>query len=227
MEHRTATARTKPVIGLLGGPGSGKSFVAEQFRQLGCAVIDADELAREVLDEPEVRAQIVAWWGEGVLDGEGRVDRRAVARIVFGDRGELDRLESLTHPRVRQRRRDLRRGCQKDPQVVAIVEDVPLLLEKGLSDECDVLVMVDAPRELRLERVRRERGWSEEELEKREKNQWPLDSKRNRADYIVSNHAEAAATFEQTRQVLSRILQKLDQDQADAELPEFPQLPEA
>jgi len=206
MAERPA-AQPKPVIGLLGAPGAGKSLVAAQFRELGCAVIDADALAREALQADAVRDQLVAWWGRGVLDSEGRVDRAAVGRIVFGDKTELARLEALTHPTVNQRRRARRAGDRADPSVVAIVEDSPLLLEKGPADECDVLVFVDAPREVRLSRLASSRGWGEAELAGREKNQWPLDTKRARADYVVSNHAGPRETFDATRRVLSQILQ--------------------
>lgn len=200
-------APRKPIIGLLGAPGSGKSLVADQFRQLGCAVIDADQLARDALQSSVVREQLVAWWGEGVLDETGRVDRQAVGRIVFEDPDALRRLESVTHPEVARQRHALRARHEADPDVVAIVEDSPLLLEKGVDKACDVLVMVDAPREVRLQRLRENRGWSEAELDRREKNQWPLDSKRQRADYMVNNHGAASDTFAETRRVLSQILQ--------------------
>ena len=209
MTERRAT-QSKPVIGLLGAPGAGKSLVAQQLAELGCAVIDADVLAREALQASEVRDQLVQWWGDDVLDSEGRVDRRAVGRIVFNDKAKLSRLESLTHPKVTEQRRHLRARYQADPAVVAIVEDSPLLLEKGPADACDVLVFVDAPRDVRLARLSEARGWDESELAGREKNQWPLDTKRGRADYVVSNHAGPRETFDATRRVLSQILHARD-----------------
>ena len=200
------SAKHKPVIGLLGAPGSGKSLVARQLQQLGCAVIDADLLARQVLDEPAVRDQIVAWWGDGMVDAAGNVNRQAVGAIVFEHPAELAKLEALTHPRVHARRDQLRQQYQADPSIKAIVEDCPLLLEKQLEGVCDVLVYVDAPWEVRLARVQRTRGWDEAELRRREKNQWPLDTKRSRADYVVSNHATESETLTQVRRVLSQIL---------------------
>ena len=204
-------ALSKPVVGLLGAPGAGKSFVAEQFRQLGTAVIDADALARDALQAPDVREQLVQWWGPGVLDAQGHVDRQAVGRIVFNDPEALKQLESLTHPKVRESRAALRERYDRDPAVKAIVEDSPLLLEKGLDAECDVLVLVDAPREVRLERLARDRGWSAAELDRREKNQWPLDNKRQRADHVVNNHAGAESVADQVRRVFFLILQNRDQ----------------
>lgn len=199
------TPSRKPVIGILGAPGSGKSLVARQLAELGCGVIDADKLAREALDAPEVRAQIGEWW-PGVIDRDGRVDRKALAGIVFHDAGSLRRLEDAVHPRVHERRMELRRGFKADPLIHAIVEDVPLLLEKNLDRLCDVLVFVDAPHEVRLERVRRGRGWSDEDLTARENNQAPLDTKRSVSDYVIQNGDGEAATFEQVRRVLSKIL---------------------
>lgn len=196
---------SKPIIGLLGAPGSGKSLIARQFQQLGCAVIDADQLAREALNEPSVREQLRQWWGDQVVDEAGRVNRSAVGAIVFEDQTQLRRLEALTHPRVNARRQALRGQYQADPNVRAIVEDCPLLLEKQLTEGVDVLVYVDAPFEVRLQRVQQQRGWTAEELRRRENLQWPLDIKKNRADYVVTNHADEAESFDQVRRVLSQI----------------------
>ena len=203
-----SSSASKPVIGLLGAPGSGKSTIARQFASLGCAVIDADQLAREALDDPEVRAELVRWWGEGVLTPEGQVDRKAVAGIVFAEEGELRKLESLVHPRVNARRAALHERYQRDPAIRAIVEDCPLLLEMNLDGICDVLVFVDVPRKVRLERVKRARGWSEQELSRREKKQFPLDIKRRRADDVIHNADGEAQSLEQVRRVLSQILHK-------------------
>jgi hypothetical protein len=97
-------ARRPPIIGLAGGIASGKSAVASLLAELGCAVFDADRAAREVLLLPEVRAQIVSWWGESVLGESGEIDRRAVAAIVFDDPEARRRLEGLTHPLIEARR---------------------------------------------------------------------------------------------------------------------------
>lgn len=207
-DDSNAAESTKPVIGLLGAPGSGKSYVAAQFAAWGAAVIDADAIAREVLDLPEVRETLAGWWGGGVLHDDGRVDRAAVGRRVFDDPAELARLEALVHPRVNAERRRLRELHRGQEGVVAIVEDCPLLLERGLEGDCDVLVFVDVPLEVRRQRVQETRGWSAEELARREKNQTPLDIKRRRADYVLDNHAEPSAVRNQVRHLLDEILTK-------------------
>lgn len=198
----------KPVIGLLGAPGSGKSHVARLWAQMGAAVIDADALAKAVLDEPEVRGRLVAWWGPGVLTEDGRIDRAAVGRRVFDDPAELARLESVIHPKVNARRGQLREMYRADAEVTAIVEDCPLLLERELAGDCDVLVYVDAPRGVRLERVAQTRGWDAAELHRREKNQLPLDIKRARADYVFDSDADPSAVQTQARRLLDRVSSK-------------------
>ena len=197
--------RPVPTIGLMGAPGSGKSLVARQMASMGCVVIDSDDLARRALEEPDVIRQIGRWWGDGVLKPGGGVDRKALARIVFADPVELKKLESLTHPIVHAGRALLRRQALARPGTRAIIEDSPLLLESGINRDCDVLVLVDAPFDVRLDRVQRTRGWDAEELCRREKNQMPLDIKRQRADYVIINDADEAHCLEQTRRVLSQI----------------------
>ncbi len=196
-----------PTIGLLGGPGSGKSLVARQLASLGCAVIDADALARQALESADIKEIITSWWGGQVLKVDGKVDRREVAGIVFDAPDERKRLEALIHPRVHARRAELKRQALETPDIVAVVEDCPLLLETGIDEQCDVLVFVDAAFQTRLGRVQRTRNWDREELAKRDKSQTPLDIKRQRADYVISNDTDEAQCLAQVRRVLSQIIQ--------------------
>jgi len=198
----------KPVIGLLGAPGSGKSTVAGEFARQGAGVIDADALSREAMQSSEVRDQLVAWWGEAILAADGSVDRRAVSQRVFGDREALKALEGLIHPRVKARRRAIRQQLLEDPAVAAIVEDSPLLMEAGLDAECDALVLVDAPHDQRLSRLAAQRGWSAQELTRRENQQMSLDTKRRRADYVISNYGDEAACRAEARRVFSLLLHR-------------------
>ncbi|MHC4372841.1 MAG: dephospho-CoA kinase, partial [Planctomycetota bacterium] len=113
--------KTKPIIGILGGIGSGKSTVAACFAGLGCAVIDADAMAHEVLAEPGVLNALVQRWGEGVLDAAGLADRGRIAERVFDSPGELDFLNSLIHPRVLERTEEMIETYRVQPETAGIV----------------------------------------------------------------------------------------------------------
>lgn len=202
---RRATGINKPVIGMAGGIGSGKSLVAKQFQKLGCAIIDADALSHQVLEQAEVRDALVSWWGDKVLNAQGQIDRKAVGRCVFGASDELRKLETLVHPKVNTLRMSLRHQYDKQPDVKAIVEDCPLLFEVGLEKQCDVVVFVAADREVRLARVKANRGWTAEDLESREKKQLGLDIKANRADHVIDNSGNEEQTFDQVRRLFLNI----------------------
>jgi dephospho-CoA kinase len=196
----------KPVIGITGGIGSGKSTVAQMFGELGCLVISADEQVRQAYLDPAVVRQIRAWWGDDVVGGDGLVDRAKIADIVFGDPSERQKLQALLHPKVGELRQRRMLDAGDDPQVHAIVWDTPLLFEAGLRGGCDAIVFVESPLVQRLQRLSRIRGWGEEELRRREKSQWPLDKKREISDYIIDNTADADYVRGQVRETLSRIL---------------------
>jgi dephospho-CoA kinase len=179
---------------LIGGIGSGKSHVAGLLADRGAAVIDADAVGHDLLDDPLVLGQIVECFGTGVLaagcDGGAaprRVDRRALGAIVFADPAARRALESILHPRMRARfeaaiEHEIHRGVAR-----RVVLDAAVLLEAGWDDLCDLIVFVDAPRPQRMQRVVRARDWSEETFAARERAQWPCDAKRRRADFIILN----------------------------------------
>jgi dephospho-CoA kinase len=197
----------KPIIGLVGGIGSGKSFVAQLFADEGCMVIDSDQAVGEAYTRPEVREKLRQWWGGQVLLPNGQVNRKEIASRVFNDERERRRLEGLIHPIVAELRDEQMRQGANDASVKAYVWDTPLLLEAGLGPQCDAIVYVDAPEAERIERVWRTRGWDEQELRRREKLQMPLDKKLDMANDIVRNTAGADDEVRnQVRKVLSRIL---------------------
>ena len=196
----------KPVIGIAGGIGSGKSFVARLFGEMGCAVIDSDAQVRAAYDDDRVRDTLRSWWGDDVFTADRGINRAVIARLVFSDEVQRRRLEGLIHPWVAEARRREMAAAAADPQVVAYVWDTPLLFEAGLNGECDAVVFVDVPLEQRLQRVKEKRGWDEAELLRRQKSQWPLDKKKRISDYVVTNTADADYARGQVRKVLSRIL---------------------
>ncbi|MDX2118380.1 MAG: dephospho-CoA kinase [Planctomycetota bacterium] len=192
------------VLGLIGGIGAGKSAVASSLARRGYEVIDSDKEAKAALDLPHVRAQLVSWWGADIINPEGRVDRAKVASIVFSDATQRRRLEELVHPIVKATRaamvaRARERGCR------GVVVDAPLLLEAGVDKECDAVLFVDAPFEQRLERVKSGRGWTEEELRRRESAQTPLEEKRRRADEIIVNDADLTTLDARVDAALARL----------------------
>jgi dephospho-CoA kinase len=174
-------------IGLTGNIASGKSAVAEKLVERGAFIVDADVLAREAVmkGSPALDA-IVAKWGEGVLDADGNLDRASLRHLVFEDQSELDALNEIVHPEVaRLRARAV--GAAKARGEKVIVSVIPLLFEKHLADEFDAIVLVDAPRSVRLDRIVRDRGVDEAEAMKMIASQMPADLKRARADYMIEN----------------------------------------
>jgi dephospho-CoA kinase len=179
-------ARRVMVIGLAGGVGSGKSTIASILGELGFLVIDSDQLARTALDRPEIRATLITWWGPGVINAEGKIDRAKVASIVFHKPEERARLEALVHPLVKHGREQVVERASAEGRI-GVVVDAPLLFEAGSDKDVDRVLFVDTPREIRLARVKQTRNWDEAELARREAAQWPLDKKRNLAHAVVRN----------------------------------------
>jgi dephospho-CoA kinase len=175
----------KPIIGIVGGIGSGKTYIAQLFGVLGCLVIEADALVREAYEAPSIRDALRKWWGDEVFQADGSVDRSAVAGRIFTKPDDRVRLEGLVHPWVNARREAMQQNAA--PATIAFIWDTPLLFETGLNRQCDAVVFVDAPPEARLPRVAKQRGWDAAELQRREILQLPLDKKREISDYVVIN----------------------------------------
>lgn len=199
------TPHPKPIIGIVGGIGSGKSYVAGVFGALGCGVIDSDLQTRQALETAEVKEAIRKNFGAQVFHADGSVNRKALAQQVFTDTQKRKTLEGVVHPVITLRRLAETSRMMSDPSIRAVIWDAPLLFEVGLDQQCDAVVFVDAPFETRLMRVQK-RGWSAEELQKREKSQIPLDKKRELADYIVNNGDDSETSRRHIQQVFSQII---------------------
>jgi dephospho-CoA kinase len=175
------------LIGLTGNIASGKTAVADMLAERGAVIVDADVLAREAVSKgsPALDA-ITARWGAEVLDDEGNLDRSSLRHIVFQNQEDLDALNEIVHPEVaRLRKREIEAAKQRGDKILVCV--VPLLFERHLAEEFDAIVLVDAPRSLRLERIVRDRGIDETEAMKMIASQMPADLKRARADYVIEN----------------------------------------
>lgn len=205
-EPQDGGLQRKPIIGLMGGIGSGKSTVAGLLRETGAAVIESDALNRAQLREPEVVRTLVDWWGEGILDSTRALDKQRIAQMIFADDAERRRLEALLHPRIAAERERLIAKFQQDPRVWAIVLDTPLLLESGLDQRCNAVIFVDADEAVRRSRVVEQRGWHEDDWRRREKSQNALDKKRTSADYVVINNS---TDLEELRNDVNKLLSRL------------------
>ncbi len=175
------------VVGLTGNIASGKSTVMAQLAELGATVIDADLLAREAV-RPGSRGlpQIAARWGEDVLEPDGALDRAALRARVFGDSAELEALNAIVHPEVERLRLE-RLEAARDAGASIVVCDIPLLFEVHLADQFDAIVLVDAPRPLRLERLVTDRNLHESEAMDMIAAQMPAELKRARSDFVIDN----------------------------------------
>jgi len=198
--------RNKPVVGVTGGVGAGKSSVAAAFESLGAAVIDSDRMAHRQLRQPDVVATLCEWWGDSVRSADGGVDRAAVASIVFDAPDELSRLEGLLYPRMEVERRQLMDQLDGDPAVRGIVLDTPKLFEAGVDALCDAVVFVDADEAVRAARVAASRGWTRKELRRREKSMEALDKKRAKADYVVTNLTSTEDLKQQVERIFASVL---------------------
>jgi dephospho-CoA kinase len=175
------------MIGLTGNIASGKSTVARHLAERGATLIDADVLARQVV-EPGTPAfdAIVARWGDAVVGPDGGLDRAALRERVFHDPVQLEELNGIVHPRVVQLRKDLIDDARSRGDRI-VVYDIPLLFERHLAEEFDRILLVDAPRAVRLERLVRDRGLGETDAMAMIAAQMPAELMRARADYVIDN----------------------------------------
>ncbi|WP_411573736.1 dephospho-CoA kinase [Streptomyces fradiae] len=186
-------------VGLTGGIGAGKSEVSRLLVSYGAVLVDADRIAREVV-EPGTPglAAVVEAFGPGVLTGEGRLDRPKLGAIVFGDAERLATLNGIVHPLVGARSAELQAAAEPD---AVVVHDVPLLTENGLAPLYDVVVVVDASEENRLDRLVRLRGMTESEARARMAAQATAEQRRAIADYVIDNDGPLEALERQVRAV--------------------------
>ena len=198
------TGRRKLVVGLVGGMGSGKSRVAEEFARHGARVVSGDRLGHEALRQPEIRDRVVRRWGRRVLDDMGEVSRPRLGAIVFADPNELRELETIVFPWIERHLREEVAAAEREPEVNLVVLDAAILLEAGWDCVCDRLVYVHAPRDVRLRRLAGQRGWTAKEVEARENAQWPLTAKVSRADAAVDNTGPPDQLASQVGELLRR-----------------------
>lgn len=197
-------AERKKIVGLIGGIGAGKSTVAQRLTERGALVIDADKTGHEVLREPGLKDNLVQLFGNEILGGDGQIDRARLGGIVFSADEKRKQLEGVVHPRMAERFREKISFALADPHTPLVVLDAAILLEVGWDAICDEILFVDVPRPVRVERLMKNRGWSEEELSRREAAQWPVDQKRAKASVVIDNAGSPEDCRRQVDQIFDR-----------------------
>ncbi|PIQ84847.1 MAG: dephospho-CoA kinase [Candidatus Omnitrophica bacterium CG11_big_fil_rev_8_21_14_0_20_63_9] len=194
------------VIGVTGGIGTGKSTVAGMFKQLGAVVLDADVIARQVM-EPKRLAwrQIVKAFGEEILNQDETIDRQRLAEVVFHDPQRRAQLERIIHPQVLRTMREQVQRLRKSRRVKTVVLDVPLLLEAGAQRGVDAVVVVTATPEVQRQRLKRKFGWTDEDIDARVHAQWALSAKVALADHVVDNADGVEHTRTQVKQLWNKL----------------------
>jgi dephospho-CoA kinase len=180
------------LVGLTGNIASGKSTVSQMLSERGATIVDADILARRAVEPGTPGYQrIVERWGDAVLAPGGQVDRTALRGIVFSNPEELEHLNAIVHPEVeRMRDRLVQAALERGDRIV--VCDIPLLFERHLGENFDRIILVDAPRPLRLARLVKDRGLGEPEAVDMITAQMPAELKRARADIVIDNDGSLA-----------------------------------
>lgn len=193
-------------VGLTGGLACGKSFVGQTLAELGCLVVQADELGHEAL-EPDGAAYgpVVREFGRGILDAGGRIDRRVLASLVFDDPQRLAVLNSLVHPPVlRLEERRIAEFAAREPKGIAVVE-AAILIETGSYRRFDKIILVTCDEATQVRRAMKRDGLDEAEVRARLRRQMPLEEKRKYADFVIDASGDKSASQEQTRQVFEAL----------------------
>ena len=179
--------KQKPILGIIGGIGSGKSLVAAEFAKNGGFLISGDQLGHEALRQPDVKQGVVARFGRRFSMTRAILTAASWEARVFADRAELRALEELVFPYIEQRIGEEIAQARSQEGVDFIVLDAAVMLEAGWDRECDKLIFVEAPRAVRLQRLAQKHGWNEKEVAAREQMQMDLSVKKARADFVVDN----------------------------------------
>jgi len=202
-------------VGLTGGIATGKSTVVRMLVRRGARVIDHDALVH-ALQEPgrPVWRQIVEAFGRGILDDGGRIDRKRLGALVFGDEVRRKALEGIVHPAVLEEAERERERIGRQDERAIVLSDIPLLLEVGMQDRFDLILLVYAPPEVQIERVMKRNGMTREEAAARLSAQMPIDEKLRRADVVIRNDSTMGDLEKRVDEVWQELLARERQKRA-------------
>jgi len=189
------------IIGLTGGIGSGKSTIAGYFKTLGVPVYIADEEARKLMDQPEIVQKVQSVFDENVIDNNS-LNRKKIAELVFSAPEKLKKLNSIIHPEVKKHFLIWVKAHKEFPFVI---KEAAILFESGSYKDCDKIITVTAPQEVRIQRVMNRDKVTKEQVLERMKNQWSEERKIQMSDFVIQN-----TDLEQSRQKVSEILKELN-----------------
>lgn len=189
------------IIGLTGGIASGKSTVSKVFRKLGAYIIDADEVAHQIIEpgQPAWR-DVINHFGDSILNSDSTINREKLGNIVFGNPELLADLNKITHPRVAERFKDLLQSIKTNNPDAIVIFEVPLLYETHLERLCELVIVVWVDRETQITRLMARDNISREAAIKRIESQMDLDEKAKRADYVIDNRK----TIEETVKIATK-----------------------
>lgn len=192
-------------IGLTGGIGSGKSTVAAILAEHGFPIIDADKIAREVVEPGQpALAELALTFGEDILNEDGSLNRQALANVAFLNEENRQALNNITHPRINARTEELFAEAEAAGKEAA-VWDMPLLVDQGYQDRVDIVIVVDVDAETRLKRLVESRGLDEADARRRIASQIDDETRRKAADFIVDNNGERAALEPQVKEIIKNL----------------------
>jgi len=207
------------LVGLTGNIGSGKSTVDQILSERGATIIDADVLARRAVElGTAAYDKIVAQWGQVILAPDGHLDRAALRRVVFSDQDQLEELNQIVHPEVERLRIRLVDQARKRGDTL-VVCDIPLLFERHMTDRFDRIILVDAHRAVRLERLVKDRGLRETEAMDMIAAQMPAELKRARADFVIDNDGTLTQLERRVHDVWAALSADASRERSAAMLP--------
>lgn len=197
------------LVGLTGSIATGKSTVSEMFRRKGAEIIDADHIAREVVEPgTEGLARIVREFGHGMLDEEGKLNRERLGARIFQNPAEREKLNRLLHPLIVDCMRAKTEKIKKEKDPDLLIWDVPLLIEGNLTQWVEAVILVYTPKEIQLERLMKRNALSKEEAEKRILAQMDIEEKKKYADYMIDNRGTLSETERQVDQLWKQLISK-------------------
>ncbi len=190
------------IAGLTGGLACGKTFVAAEFRRLGCHIVEADELGHEVL-WPGGKAYVPAieQFGCGILNADATIDRARLAQVVFSDPASLAKLNAIVHPAVKERSQEIFREIVREDPHAVVIYVAAILVETGAWRDYDKLIVLECSRETQIERALQRPNATEADVEARLGRQLPPETKRQYAHYIIDTDGAKEETLRQTRMV--------------------------